>query len=250
VITFCGECNLDRNKRRRLTLIFRKEKAVIELIFRHIDKSAECMQATLDSLRTCVTDHNSDSTAAVRLVNGLESEADTLPRGIREMLYSGAYLPQIRGDIYRLMSAIDRVSNKAWDCFDDFHYQAPMTPHEYAADINAILDLTSECFSALQKGLKAYFGAKGKLEKVRKHGMRVSEFESRIGALERELTTRMFKLTMDMGEKLHIQGCLHTIAAISDATEDAAGQLQWVNIKSIIQAHEEQRGKATSSEMA
>jgi uncharacterized protein Yka (UPF0111/DUF47 family) len=87
VITFCGECNLDRNKRRRLTLIFRKEKAVIELIFRHIDKSAECMQATPDSLRACVTDHNSDSTAAVRLVNGLESEADTLPRGIREMLY-------------------------------------------------------------------------------------------------------------------------------------------------------------------
>ena len=36
----------------------------------------------------------------------------------------------------------------------------------------------------------------------------------------------------------------------ADATEDAAGQLQWVNIKSIIQAHEEQRGKATSSEMA
>ena len=80
--------------------------------------------------------------------------------------------------------------------------------------------------------------------------MRVSEFESRIGTLEGELTTRMFKTTMYMGEKLHIQGCLHTIDAISDATEDAAGQLQWVNIKSIIQAHEEQRGKATSSEMA
>jgi uncharacterized protein Yka (UPF0111/DUF47 family) len=148
------------------------------------------------------------------------------------------------------MSAIDRVSNRAWYCFDYFHFQAPKTPHEYATDIDAIHDLTSECFSALQKRLEAYFGAKGKLEKVRKHGMRVSEFESRIGTLERELTTRIFKTTMDMGEKLHIQGCLHTIAAISDATEDAAGQLQWVNIKSIIQAHEEQRVKATSSEMA
>ena len=214
--------------------IFKKEKAVIELIFRHIDKSAECVQATLDSLRAYVTDQNSDSTAAVRLVNSLESEADTLLREIREMLYSGAYLPQIRGDIYRLMSAIDRVSNKAEDCFDYFHYQVPKIPHEYATDINAILDLTSECFSALQKGLKAYFGPKDKLEKVRKHGMRVSEIESRIDALERELTTRIFKTTMDMGEKLHIHGCVHKIAAISDATEDAADQLQWVNIKSII----------------
>ena len=98
------------------------------------------------------------------------------------------------------MSAIDRASNKARYCFDYFHFQAPKTPHEYATDINAIHDLTSECFSALQKRLEAYFGAKDKLEKVRKHSMRVSEFESRIGTLERELTTRMFKLTMDMGK--------------------------------------------------
>ena len=215
-------------------LIFKKEKAVIELIFRHIDKSAECVQATIDSLRAYLADNNSDSTAAVRLVNSLESEADTLLREIRDMLYSGAYLPQIRGDIYRLMSAIDGVSNKAEDCFDHFHYQFPEIPDEYVTDIDTILDLTLECFSTLQKGLKAYFGPKDKLEKVRKHGMRVSEFESRIDVLERELTARIFKTAMDKGEKLHLRRCLRKIVAISDATEDAADQLQWVSVKSII----------------
>jgi predicted phosphate transport protein (TIGR00153 family) len=215
-------------------LIFKKEKAVIELIFRHIDKTAECVRATIDSLRAYIADNDSDSRAAVRLVNSIESEADALLRDIRDMLYSGAYLPQIRGDIYRLMSAIDDVSNKAENCFDHFHYQFPEIPDEYVADIDAILDLTLECFSALQKGLKAFFGPKDKLEKVRKHGMRVSEFESRIDELERELTARIFKTTMDKGEKLHLQRCLRTIAAISDATEDAADQLQWVSVKSII----------------
>lgn len=215
-------------------LIFKKEKAVIELIFRHIDKSAECVQATIDSLRAYIGDNNSNSTESVRLVNSLESEADALLRDIRDMLYSGAYLPQIRGDIYRLMSAIDGVSNKAEDCFDHFHYQFPEIPDEYVADINTILDLTLECFAALQKGLKAFFGPKDKLEKVRKHSMRVSEFESRIDKLERELTARIFKTTMDKGEKLHLQECLSKIAAISDATEDAADQLQWVSVKSII----------------
>ena len=215
-------------------LIFKKEKAVIELIFRHIDKTAECVQATIDSLSAYIKDNNSDSTEAVRLVNNLESEADTLLREIRDMLYSGAYLPQIRGDIYRLMSAIDGVSNKAENCFDHFHYQFPEIPDEFAADMDAILDLTSECFAALQKGLKAYFGPKDKLEKVRKHGMRVSEFESRIDALERELTARIFKTNIDKGEKLHLRRCLRKITAISDATEDAADQLQWVSVKSIV----------------
>jgi predicted phosphate transport protein (TIGR00153 family) len=215
-------------------LIFKKEKAVMELIFRHIDKSAECVGATIESLRTYITEDELDPTAAVRLVNNLESEADTLLREIRDMLYSGAYLPQIRGDIYRLMSAIDRVNNKAEDCFDHFYYQFPQIPDEYVTDINSILDMTAECFSSLQKSLKAFLGPKDKLEKVRKHGMRVSECESQIDKLERELTSRIFKTSMDMGEKLHLQSSLRKIAAISDATEDASDQLQWVSVKSII----------------
>jgi predicted phosphate transport protein (TIGR00153 family) len=215
-------------------LIFKKEKAVITLIFSHIDKSAECVQATIDSVKVNIADRHTDSTEAIQRVNSLESEADTLLREIRDMLYSGAYLPTIRGDIYRLMTAIDNVSNKAEDCFDLFHYQSPEIPNEFAADINTILDLTLECFSALQKGLKAFFGPKDKLEKVRKHCIRVSEFESRIDDLERELTARIFKTTLDKGEKLHLQISLHQIAAISDATEDAADQLQWVSVKSII----------------
>lgn len=215
-------------------LIFKKEKAVIKLIFSHIDKSAECVQATIDSLRAYIADNSSDSAPAVRLVNSLESEADALLRQIRDMLYSGAYLPQIRGDIYRLMSAIDGVSNKAEDCFDHFHYQFPEIPEEYTGDIDAILDLTLECFSAFQKALNAFFGPKDKLEKVRKHCIRVSEFESSIDKLERDLTARIFKATMDKGEKLHLQRCLRKIVAISDATEDAADQLQWVSVKSII----------------
>ena len=215
-------------------LIFKKEKAVIELIFKHIDKSAECVLATLKSVRAYISDNDLDATGAVVLVNRFESEADTLLREIRDLLYSGAYLPQIRGDIYRLMSAIDRVSNKAEDCFDHFRYQFPEIPDEFADDINTILDLTQECFAALQKGLKAYFGPKDKVEKVRKHGMRVSEFESRIDELERELTARIFDTDMDKGEKLHLRRSLRKITAISDATEDAADQLQWVSVKSII----------------
>ena len=215
-------------------LIFKKEKAVIELIFRHIDKSAECVQATIDSVRAYIADNNSDSAPALRLVNSLESEADALLREIRDMLYSGAYLPQIRGDIYRLMSAIDGVSNKAEDCFDQFHYQFPEIPEEYAGDLNEILDLTLECFAALQKGLKAFFGPKDKEQKVRKHCIRVSEFESSIDKLERDMTARIFKASMGKGEKLHLQISLRKIVAISDAAEDAADRLQWVSVKSII----------------
>ncbi len=215
-------------------LIFKKEKAVIELIFRHIDKTAQCVHAMLDTVKSYVAGEISAPNTTDGAVNKLEREADDLLREIRDLLYSGAYLPQIRGDIYKLMSTVDDVCNKAEDCFDHFYYQFPVIPEEYASDIDAILDLTAECFAAFQKGLKAYFGPKDKLDKVRKHSLRVSEFESRIDAIDRKLTARIFKSSLEKGDKLHLRSCVRKIAAISDATEDAADQLQWLSVKTVL----------------
>jgi predicted phosphate transport protein (TIGR00153 family) len=215
-------------------LIFKKEKAVIELILQHIDTTRNCVQSTIDSLKAYVAGDLSEAKASISQVNQLESEADTLLREIRDLLYSGAYLPQIRGDIYGLMSTIDKVSNRSENCFDHFHYQAPVIPAEFETEMVAILDLTAECFLAFEKALKAYFGPKDKLEKVRKHSKRVSELESRIDEIERTMTTRIFKSSMDKGEMLHLRACLQKVASISDATENAADRLEWVSVKSII----------------
>jgi predicted phosphate transport protein (TIGR00153 family) len=215
-------------------LIFKKEKAVIELILRHIETTRECVQSTMDGVRTHIAGETPDANGSLSEVNRLESEADELLREIRDMLYSGAYLPQIRGDIYGLMSMIDKVSNSAEDCYDHFHNQRPVVPGEYRTEIEAILDLTSECFLACEKSLKAYFGPKDKLEKVRKHGRRVSELESRVDEIERETTARIFNSSLDKAEKLHLRRSLNMITKISDATEDAADRLQWVSVKSIV----------------
>lgn len=215
-------------------LIFKKEKAVIELVLRHIETTRDCVHSTIESMKAYVSGEFSDSRASIGEVNRLESEADTLLREIREILYSGAYLPQMRGDIYGLMSKIDNVSNKAEDCFDYFYYQNPKVPEEFKPQMVAILDLTMECFLAFGKALKAYFGPKDKLEKVRKHSVRVSELESQIDAIEREITARIFKSELETGEKLHLRGCLIKIVSISDATEDAADRLEWVSVKSVV----------------
>jgi predicted phosphate transport protein (TIGR00153 family) len=215
-------------------LIFKKEKAVVELILRHIATTRQCVQSTVESVQAYVAGEAEESSASLSKVNQLESEADELLRDIRDMLYSGAYLPQMRGDIYGLMSAIDKVTNKAEDCFDHIHYQRPVIPSEFQTEFDAIVELTSECFLSCEKALKAYFGPKDKLEKVRKHGRRVHEYESRIDEIERETTARIFNSSLDKADKLHLRRSLAKITSISDATEDAADRLQWVSVKSIV----------------
>ncbi|MDJ0698678.1 MAG: DUF47 family protein [Woeseiaceae bacterium] len=215
-------------------LIFKKEKAVIELVLQHIDTTHKCVDSTIESLKTYIEGELPVDSASLNHVNHLEAEADALLVEIRDILYDGAYLPQIRGDIYRLMSTVDDVANKAEDCFDYFRYQAPTIPKDFRAGYGVILDLTGECFHSLKKALKAYFAPKDKLEKVRKHSKLVSELESRIDELEREMTARIFQSDLPKADKLHMRGCLHKVTEISDATEDAADQLGLVSLKSIV----------------
>jgi len=215
-------------------LIFKKEKAVIELVVRHIEKTRECVQAATEGLKAYVVGEYAESRNSISDVNRLESEADTLLRDILEMLYSGAYLPQIRGDIFGLMSTVDDINNKSENCYDFFHYQRPEIPKEYEEELIALFELTLECFYYFEKALKAYFGPKDKLNKVHKHSKRVRELESQADDIKRTMTARIFKSSMDKGEKIHLHNGLRKITNISDAIEDAADRLEWVSVKSIV----------------
>lgn len=215
-------------------MIFKKEKAVIELILRHIETTRKCVESAMQVVRAYAAGEVADSKDLLSEVNRLESEADGLLREIRDMLYSGAYLPQMRGDIYGLMSAIDKITNRAEDCFDHFHYQNPVIPAEFREEIGSIIELTLECFEACEKALRAYFGPKDKIRKVRKQSVRVSELESQIDENERETTAKIFDSSLDKAEKLHLRRSLMKITRISDATEDATDRLQWVSVKSIV----------------
>lgn len=220
-------------------LIFKKEKRVIGLIIEHIEKTAECVYAATDNIRIYLNGNHSDSANAVSRdnaarVNSLEAEADSLLREIRELLYSGAYLPQMRSDIYRLMSSVDMVTNRAEDCSDFVHLQSPAIPEEYRSDIASIIELTDETFRQFYKALKYYFGPKDKPDKVRMGGEKISELESQIDKLERRVTTRIFDSQLDKSDKIHLQQCLAQITRISDTIEDAADELELINVKSIV----------------
>ena len=94
--------------------------------------------------------------------------------------------------------------------------------------------MTGECFAVFRQALEAFFGPKDKIEKVRKHSRAAGEIESRIDFIEKELTTRIFRSSLEMGSKIHLSQALRRIAAISDATEDAADELELISLKSII----------------
>jgi len=212
----------------------KKEKRVTDLVLQHVDKTGQCLGVTCDVIREFLSGNDEGLRAAASQVTILENDADKLLREIREVLYSGAYLPTIRGDIYRLMSAVDNVANKAEDCCDFFIYQKPHIVEEYQAEILAIVELTQGCFSEFSEALKIFFSQNNEEDGIREHAKRVSELESLIDDNERTLTEQIFNSSLSLSEKLHLRRLLHRLTYISDIIEDAADELQLVNLKSIV----------------
>ncbi len=215
-------------------LIFKKEKQVVELALKHAETTGESLRIMVEAVKGFLVDDGNSLAESTARVIELETEADSLLRDVRELLYSGAYLPTIRGDIYRLLSAVDDVTNKIENALDFVNCQRPTSKGAYVEPLEEILDMTVDCFSELSDGLRAFFKPKGKVEDLRKHCRRVNEIESSIDDRERTLTRDIFESDLSLAKKQHLVKLLGRIVRISDEIENAADELELASLKSII----------------
>ena len=76
--------------------LFKKEKAVNKLILKHLDMVEDCVQTSLKAGEFYLEGDLKQAKVHARNSQSLESEADLVRHDIRDKLYSGAYLPQLR----------------------------------------------------------------------------------------------------------------------------------------------------------
>lgn len=214
--------------------IFKKEKQVVELALRHSEKTHAALEIMTVSLQAYFAEGDGQIAEAARQVNSIETEADSILREIRDLLYSGAYLPNIRGDIYKLLSAVDRVTNSTEECLEFVSCQRPANTQSFANELSEILQLTEECSEQLRLAMRAFFKPKGKFDDMRKHARNVGKLESEIDDIHRSLVIRIFESDLGLAEKHHLDRLLEKLERISDRLENTADELQLVSLKSIV----------------
>ena len=214
--------------------IFKKEKKVVELALEHAEKTGECLAIMSTVIKASATNNVAELKAAAAKVTKIETVADDLLRDIRNLLYSGAYLPTIRGDLYRLLSAVDRITNRVESCLNFISSQHPANVSVYLDQFGDILDMTVDCYDNLQVALRAFFKPKGEVDELRASSRAVGEIESAIDQRERALTVTIFSSDLPLAEKMHLAELLSRITRISDQIENTADELELLSLKSII----------------
>jgi predicted phosphate transport protein (TIGR00153 family) len=214
-------------------IIFKKEKEVIELILKHADKMAQCLSTTALTLQAYLNDRLSDAKTLSHQVDGLESEADIIRHEIKDKLFSGAYMPMIREDIYRLVESIDTVANAAEKCCDFFLNQRPAIPDGLKNQFRETVRESLSVGKMLEDAVQCYFKGVCPIEVSRHHSKDIGVKESEVDRIEWDLTKEIFTSDMDFAHKIHLKRCLSRIAEISDLAEDAADQMDLVILKSM-----------------
>ena len=209
---------------------FRKEKEVNKLILKHLDSVCSCLQLARQTVEEYLNDNLEESKSLALKVDKSETETDSILRDIMSRLYSGAYLPSLRSDIFHLIQHLDGVANAAEACCDFFLDQRPDIPDDMKPRFQSIMEKSIASCAPLSESVSSFFKNE-EIETVRERAKEVGIMESDVDKEEWDLTRDIFKTDLDYGRKIHLKQCLESIVTISDRAEDTSDQLQLIIIK-------------------
>jgi len=216
-------------------MLFKKEKEVIVLILKHLESVEACLKSSISTIEFYLAGDIKEAKVSARRTRSLESEADLIRYNIRDKLYSGAYLPLLREDIYKLIESVDKVGNAAEAVSDFFLNQRPLIPAEMKPLFLAAARDSLGIIEPLKLAVLCYFKGECKIEVVREHTKEIGLQESRVDKLEWDLTKEIFiSPSLDFAHKHHLKNCLDAIVEVSDRAEDAGDQLELATLKSMV----------------
>lgn len=207
-----------------------KEKEVKKLIDEHVKKVGEC----LDRFENCFEAYFLGEFAKAQTIHDscdhIETEADVKRREIGDHLFSGAFLPIERKDIYMMTDCVDEIANKAETACDVVVYQSPEVPEAYVKTLREIVKIIMEMFRVFQDAMRLYepydaLQIHDVLAAIKEKIRAVSVMESEIDKKEEALLMTIFHSDLPLANKIQMESFLRRIAEISDIIEDAADRL-------------------------
>jgi predicted phosphate transport protein (TIGR00153 family) len=215
-------------------MIFKKEKEVVGDMIEHINAVEASAKTAMKSIETYLEGDIDKSKDLQRKVDDIETQADLIRYGIRDRLYSGAYLPLYRESVYKLVESMDKVSNAAEACCDFFLGQRIEIPDSLKPQFVAICRACFGIVAPLRDAMLTFIEGDTDVSGIQAKAKQVGFVESNVDEMEWELTREIFTSSLEYAHKVHLKLCLDTIVEIADRAEDAADELEMQTVKAMV----------------
>ncbi len=211
-----------------MIIIGKKEKDIISKVSLHTDLVLE----TLTNFKNCFLSYfegkQEDAKQWEAKTHDSESEADDVRKELELMMFEGALMPSSRGDLLKILEAVDRVANRGESCIDELMLQRVEIPDEIKSDLRVLIDESIKSYLSLKNAVKYLFND---IERAVLECRRTEEMESKVDAVERDLVRKVYSLDIPLANKLQLRELIKNIADISDLAENASDILEISAIK-------------------
>ncbi len=198
-----------------------------DILLSEFDAYTKCLKAYFE--KDCSIDD--DIIKNIEVVHKLESKCDNKRRELKEFLYKGGMLPDVREDMVALIDANDRIANRIEYITDFYTLQRIHIFHTVIGSIYKINDITGESLKILKRVLEVFFFD---YEIARKLIKEVQTLEHEVDKLERKFIIDVFSINTSLSEKMILRELINLIGDISDFAENSTDIVSNIMIKRAI----------------
>jgi hypothetical protein len=210
-------------------IVGKKELEIVNLVHEHLEKVSATLMGLKNLLEAYLSQQLDHIAELAEQVRDFEHEADVVRRKVENIMYSGAFLPNFRGDLLGIIEAADKVANKAEYVADVLEIERPHIPAFLHEEIKRLLDGSIETYNALKQAIKYLFED---LNRVVEFVDETEVKEHQVDGIERNLLRKIFSIQdISQGQKMHLKDLVRSIADIADRAEDCSDRVQVVSLK-------------------
>ncbi|MEW6203526.1 MAG: DUF47 family protein [bacterium] len=212
-----------------MSIFWGRGKKIGEDIEKYLNEMNNCLQLFRDFFHDFLGGVSDERLKEMTEKVGVsESRCDDIRHDIEKRLFSGALLPGVRGEIFALLEATDKVPNKAEAICDFIYLQNVQVPDNLKDDYGTLMDLTLKCTDSLSEALRTIFKDIREAERL---VIVVDDRESDVDDCERALVKKIFNMDIELAQKMMLRDLVNEISAISDRAENASNCLEMLAVK-------------------
>lgn len=206
----------------------KKEQTIIELFYQHLDSIENTIVKMIELIQSMKNNEIEKVKKLSEEVREAETTADKIRRKAEMEMYTGAFLPNFRGDLLGIIESLDKIANKAETVADEIDLQNLRIPSELFENFEMLAKKVLETFQALKDASKEMFED---FESASQKITDTEKFEHEADEIERDTIRKIFSLNISLAEKIQLKKLVHRIADISDTSEDVSDRIQIVLYK-------------------
>lgn len=209
---------------------FKHATKTIELIEHFMTQIDQGVLVFQEGVKSYLSENHQSFSEHLRNLSNLETEADIAKRKIENLLYTRSLMPQLRGDIMRLLEDLDNIIDLAKTSLYQFDVEVPYIPVELHADFIKLTEVSIAAVETVIPAARAYFRDP---ESIKEKIHRVYFYEKEVDKIAMTIKRKAFQemSNLKLSEKFHLRYFTLHIETLSDAAEKVADLLSIMAIK-------------------